>query len=178
MNQMKRFSTVLLWVLVLLSLGLNVLLLSELNRIRLAAIDGLGQAETTLVDLSDEVISYEFEVDRTIPVMAEVPFQRTFQVPIKTSVPIDQVFNVPIETPLGVIDLDVPLKTEFPVDVVIPITIDETIGIETEVPLILTVPIALNIAETPLGGFLLQAQETLAGFRADLARPFGAGRPG
>ncbi|MFQ5611326.1 MAG: hypothetical protein ACE5H9_04245 [Anaerolineae bacterium] len=163
----------LLWILVLISLALNIVLLVALNQARRVLIDGLVQVEAGLANMSDDVIRYEFEIDQTIPINTDVPFNRTLEVPLKTNFPIHQVFEVPVNTPLGVVNLEIPLDTEIPVDLVVPITIDETINIETEVPLELSIPLEIDIAQTPLAGYLLEAQSSLRGFREGLENPLG-----
>jgi hypothetical protein len=158
-----------LWGLVIALLVLNLLLLYTLNQARLAAIETLSEVETTLDDLAKEVIVYDIEVNQAVPMKADVPLNRTMEIPLKTAIPIDQVLTVPFQTPAGEVVLDVPVKTDFPIDIVVPVNFDQTINVDTTVQLNTTLPVKIDIAQTPLVGYLRQAKLDIAKLRNRLA---------
>jgi hypothetical protein len=158
-----------LWGLVIALLVLNLLLLYTLNQARLTAIETLSEVETTLDGLAKEVIVYDIEVNQAVPLKADVPLNRTMEIPLKTAIPIDQVLTVPFQTPAGEVVLDVPVKTDFPIDIVVPVNFDQTINVDTTVQLNTTLPVKIDIAQTPLAGYLRQAKRDIAKLRSRLA---------
>jgi hypothetical protein len=158
-----------LWGLVIALLILNLLLLYTLNLARLTAIETLSQVETTLDSLANEVIVYNIEVNQAVPMKADVPLDRTMEIPLKTVIPIDQVLTVPFQTPAGEVVLDVPVKTDFPIDIVVPVNFDQTINVDSVVQLETTLPVEIDIAQTPLAGYLRQAKLDIAKLRSRLA---------
>jgi hypothetical protein len=158
-----------LWGLVIALLILNLLLLYTLNQARLTAIETLSEVETTLDGLAKEVIVYDIEVNQAVPMKAGVPLNRTLEIPLKTVIPIDQVLTVPFQTPAGEVVLDVPVKTDFPIDIVVPVDFNQTINVDTVVQLKTTLPVEIDIAQTPLAGYLKQAKWDIARLRSRLA---------
>ncbi|NIR94849.1 MAG: hypothetical protein GWO08_14630, partial [Gammaproteobacteria bacterium] len=148
---------------------LNLALLYGLNLARLRTIETLDNVETTLDDLAHEVVVYDFEIDRAVPLKADVPFQRTMEIPVNTVIPIDQELSVPFKTPAGEIILDVPIKTDFPLDVVIPVNFNETISVDSIVQLNTTIPVEIDIAQTSLAAYLAQARLDVAQLKNRLA---------
>ncbi len=158
-----------LWGLVIVLLIFNLLLLDALNLARLTAIETLSKIETTLDSLSNEVIVYNIEVNQAVPVRVDVPFNRTMEIPLNTVIPVDQMLSVPFQTPAGEVMLEVPVKTDFPIDVVVPVDFNETITVDTVVQLNTTLPVEIDIAQTPLAGYLKQAKLDIARLRSRLA---------
>ncbi len=161
-------STRILWGLVIVLLILNLALLYALNRARLVAIETLNKVETTLDSLANEVIVYNVEINQTVPMKADVPFNQTMEVPLNTVIPIDQELTVPFQTPAGELVVDVPVKTDFSIDIMVPVDFNETIHVDTEVELSTTLPVEIDIAQTPLAGYLGQAKLDIAKLRGRL----------
>lgn len=159
------FAIFVLFLLVLCSLGLNVLLLGRLYVVQESAVTALDQGLVAVEDLKGEVISYTVTLSQTVPVDADVPFKKQFNVRLETTVPIKTEAQVPIQTPLGTYNINVPIDTQVPIDTTIPVQIDQTLHISAEVPLQMRVPIAISIRETALSGYLDQLQETLRKLR-------------
>jgi hypothetical protein len=91
------------------------------------------------------------------------------EIPINTVIAIDQVLRVPLQTPAGELVLDVPVKTDFPINLVVPVDFNETIPIDTVVQLNATIPIEIDVAQTPLAGYLQQIKMDLARLRGRLS---------
>jgi len=161
------FAILVLFGLVLCSLGLNVLLVGRLYLAQQGAVAVLDQALVAVEDLKGEVITYTVTLSQTVPVAvrADVPFQKQFNVRLKTTVPIKTEAKVPIKTPLGTFDVNVPIDTQVPIDTTIPVQIDQTLHISAEVPLQMQVPIAIEIRETALSGYLDRLQDALRKLR-------------
>ena len=158
-----------LWGLVIISLILNLVLLYALNLARLTAIEALGRAEAMVDSLTNKVIVYDLVVNQAVPIKTNVPVNRTVEIPINTVIPIDQVLRVPLQTPAGERILDVPVKTDFPISLVVPVDFNETIPIDTVVQLNATIPIEIDVAQTPLAGYLQQIKMDLARLRSRLS---------
>jgi hypothetical protein len=158
-----------LWGLVIALLALNLALLYALNLARLTAIETLSEVETTLDGLAKEVIVYDIEVNQALPMKADVPLNRTMEIPIKTVIPIDQVLTVPLQTDAGEVVLDVPVNTDFPIDIEVPVDLNQTINVDSVVQLNTTLPVEIEIAQTPLAGYLKQAKLDIVRLRSRLA---------
>lgn len=158
-----------LWGLVIILLILNLLLLDALNLARLTAVESLSKIEAMLDSLSNEVIIYNVEVNQAVPVKVDVPLDRAMEIPINTVIPIDQVLTVPFQTPTGEITLDVPVKTDFPVDMAVPVNFNQTVSVDTVVQLNTTLPVEIDIAQTPLAAYLKQTQSEIAQLRRRLS---------
>ncbi len=158
-----------LWALVIILLILNLLLLYALNLARLTAVETLGEVEATLDSLANEVIVYNVELNQAVPIRADVPFNQTMEIPLNTVVPIDQVLTVPFQMGGSEVELDVPLKADFPIDMVVPVEFNEVVNVDTTIQLNTTVPVEIDIAQTPLVGYLKQARLDIAQLRNYLA---------
>lgn len=157
-SESTRLSIALLWGVVISLFILNLALLYALNLARLTAVEALGQAETTLDRLAQEVVVYDVRVNQAVPMKADIPFNQKMDIPIKTVIPIDQEMKLPFKTPAGEIMLDVPIKADFPIDTVVPLDFNQTVKVDTVVQLDTTVPIEIAVAKTPLVNYLKQAK--------------------
>jgi hypothetical protein len=184
---MKTFAYVILVFLVLLSLALNFSVLYTLWTARETTLDALAQAlvaldqmSAALADLENETFEMTFPVQESIPINTEVPFRRELTIPLDLDVPIsDEIviqeqFEVPISTPLFDFAVDVPVSSTIPVELVVPVrgevsvVIDEVFPVNTDVQIDLTVPIAIEMADTPLPAYLAEADTMLEGMRTML----------
>lgn len=166
-----RRSAKYLWISVFILLILNLALLFGLNLVRLTAVEVLSKIENNLDSLANEVIVYNIEVNQAVPIKADVPFNQTMEIPINTVIPIDQTMTLPFQTGNGEIEIDMPVKTDFPVDMVVPVQFNEAISVDTVVQLNTTVPVEINIAQTPLFSYLQEAKQNVAQLRSRLALP-------
>lgn len=164
-----RRSTLILWGIVIQLWILNLVVLFFLNQARLTAIENLNKAETMLDKLANEVVSYDIQVNRPIPLKADIPFKQKLDIPINTVIPIDREIQVPFNTPAGDVIIDVPLKTDFPIDMVVPVDFNQTVNVDTVVQLDTTVPVEIAVAKTPLLGYLEQIKQDLVRLRSRLS---------
>ncbi len=163
-----------LWGLVIVLLILNLALLYALNQVRLSAVETLDKVEATLDGLANESVVYNIEMNQAVPVKANVPLDQTVEASLDTVIPIDQVVAVPFKTSTGDITRTVPIKTDFPIDITAPVHLSKTIKVETVVQVKMTVPVKIDIARTPLAGYLKQAKLDIANLRSRLALQSGA----
>lgn len=178
---MKTAAYLLLLGLVLLSLALNALLLSRALAARQAVLQALDRSLKMLDNLADETFETSIRVEHTVPVDANVPFRRTLGVPLRLTVPIShtlsfqEVFQVPIQTPLFHLNVAVPVSATLPISLNVPVSADlslpisETISFHTDVPIDLTVPVVVRLADTPLPAYLDQLRAALDEVRQELA---------
>ncbi len=163
---------IVLAVLTLVSLmlnGITILWSLYTRQINLAMLAG---ARATVSDLSDETISYTFEVNQGIPISATVPISKSVVVPIRATIPVSTVVIIPVSAGiLGSFDLNVPIRTMIPVNLDVTVPISETVNVATTVPLNVDVPIRIPIAETPLAGYLDNLDMALAEVERKLASP-------
>lgn len=150
---------ILLWVIVLVSLGLNVYLVLQLNKFSQEAQQSVGQLKA-ISEILEAVETTELGtvevpivIDETLPISLNVPFKDTFEVPISTTIPISTSITVnenivvPIQDTVSLnrdaqIVISV-LGQSIPVDV--PIRADIPLSMQTNVPIDLEVPVELDI---------------------------------
>jgi hypothetical protein len=172
---------VILFILVLVSLGLNGFLLWQLQQARQQAqgvVRTVGPQiqevlEQTIADLEtfqESTIAFDVQVNENFPVEVDIPFKETIEVPIQLTVPIQEEINTtilidPLKTGQGIpVDVTVPVDLEIPIDTTIPVSIDRTIPISTSVPLDLDVPIAIELGDTELADYIERLRDSLASF--------------
>jgi len=141
-----------LWVIVVISLLLNLFTLRELVVARSAARQAITDSIAAIDQFEQSTISTSVKIDDTIVIDTDLPVDESFPVEIKDSFPIDTVLAVPVDAGLlGTLHLNVPIKTTIPVDVKPTVSINQTFHVKAPVPLKLDVPIQVQIATTGLG---------------------------
>jgi hypothetical protein len=155
-----------LTLLVVIMLGLIGASLWAAWRLVAPARAALDQAMEWTNDLGNEQLTFQFPVSAEIPIAMEVPFEDTFRVPIEERVPfrteiaIDEVVEVPLSTPLGTVNLKIPVRMTVPVELEVPIELQVDVPVQTtifvsdSVPFSMVVPVEIDLAETPLKGYL------------------------
>ncbi len=163
----------LLWVLVIVSVALNVYIINFLREAQRQIGIAAGNASVGVGLLADSAIDYPVEIHEQLPVSMTIVYQDQITVPISVTLPISTEVTVPLRTPLGIFPIVVPVITSFPVRLnpVIPISIE--LPISTTVPVDVAFPIHVNIRDTPFGASLDGAQTYLEA----LARDLGASGP-
>ncbi|MBN1220311.1 MAG: hypothetical protein JXM69_15385 [Anaerolineae bacterium] len=181
MSKTAKTFFVILFILVLVSLGLNGFLLWKLNQTEQQARtiartvgpkvqEALKQTLTDLETFEDSTIEFNVAVDEEFPVQVDIPFKEKIDIPVQLTVPINQQIDTTILLdPLGTgqgfpVDVTVPVDIEIPIDTSIPVAIDRTIPISTSIPLHLNVPITVEIGDTELAGYIGRLREGLAAF--------------
>jgi hypothetical protein len=160
----------LLWLIALLSVGINIWLFGLLLNIRHRMGDMAALAAQGLDDLSNSSIDYSVPVHEVVPVVLVAPISTTISVPISLTLPIDMEVSVPLKTILGTIPFTVPIHTTIPVNIQPEIPLHLSIPISTTVPLSIEVPIQISLADTALGESLAKAQDSLEKLAAELGR--------
>ena len=182
MSKSAKISLVLLFILVLLSLGLNGFLMWRLLQVQEqarrfvpVARDAVSQAITELETLQTSTIRFNVAVKQDFPVKTEVPFNQTLDIPIQLTLPISQVIETtimidPLQSGLSIpVDVNVPVDLEVPIDLTVPVSIDQTVPISTTIPLDLEAPILIEVGETEIAGYLERLKAGLISFRQMLA---------
>ena len=186
MSKGAKITITVLFVLVLLSLGLNGLLIwqwwtfqqqaqATMQKIEPMIRGGLSQTIDDLESFEQSTLEFDIQIQQEFPVQVEIPFQETLEVPIQTTIPISQEIQTtimidPFQTGFTIpTDVSVPVDLEVPIDMNIPVSIDRTIPISTTVPLDLNVPIAIEVSETELAPYLERLRTGLASFEEALS---------
>ena len=144
----------LLYPLVLLSLGLNVVLIMELLQIRDSAFDSLDQVMAMVSDIENEVISIPIHIDEEFPVSVSVPFEYNATFPVNTQVPIVTTLVVPFDIMGQTIDIKVPVNMSVPVSLEVPVSLQKTFDIHTTVPVKFDLNVEFSLADTSIPGYL------------------------
>lgn len=159
----RSWHYLLLWLLVIVSLGLNAFLIMTLINVRdqaraqvEAAGERLDDVEVGQYDLPieiDETLPISFTVpfsdtfvvpiSATIPVSASVPFSETIDVPINTTIPINARVSVPLPA-LGNIPIPIPIVTAIPVNLDVQVPISRSIPVQLDIPVNLTVEVPVE----------------------------------
>ena len=152
--------------LALVSLAVNVILVTRLLAIRTAVAGALDDASRSLDNLAGQGWKFEFPVSQTVPFEGDVPFKQEFAFPFKGNIPIDTTINVPLDMGLlGRQVINVPVKTTVPVDITVPVRVDETFQVKTQVPVRMNVPIRVGANDPPLKDWIVQARQWLERIR-------------
>ncbi|MFN2136958.1 MAG: hypothetical protein ACK2UK_13445 [Candidatus Promineifilaceae bacterium] len=155
----RSWHYILLWLLVLVSLGLNAFLIYTLYNFQQQAKESVSEV-TAISEILNAVESVELHslevpisIDETLPISLTVPFKDTFTVPIQTTIPISTsiAVNENIAVPINdVVSLNrnarifiSVLGQSIPVD--IPIRADIPLNMQTNVPINLEVPVNLEV---------------------------------
>lgn len=137
----------------------------------------LGDAVAGIDEFANSTITFNVNINETVPISADVVLNRTIAVPINTTIPIDEKFDttITINGPFGIdipLNITVPIQLDLPIDLTVDIPVNETIPIDTEVPVNLDVPIEIDISQTELATLAESLSQGLEAFRqmaADLA---------
>jgi hypothetical protein len=167
----STIGSLLLWLMVTLSLLLNLVMLRQVILARDLARQAVGDAAAVLENLQSQSFVYTFVIDDTLPVKTDVPLNATIPVTIRQNIPVDVMVTVPVETVFGPIDLDVPIQTNIPVNLQQDIVIDQVFTIDTAVPVYIEVPIDLKVRDTPLSELLESIKLRLEAMERSLSEP-------
>ncbi len=150
-NQPQRSWTIyVLWLVALVSLGLNVVVIYTLLDARRQAAQGFAGAADVVAQLKIASVKYDVPVDEHIPVQSDVPLNFSVQVPISQTLPIKTVIDTSIRV-LGVpVPVSAPISTTVPISFTVSVPVKYDIKFKTDVPVKFNVPIEIRIADTPL----------------------------
>jgi hypothetical protein len=171
MKPVHSATLIALTVLTLLSLALNVIVISGLLQVRETAHGIVADARTVVDDLAADTFTYSVEIDQEFPVNMEFPFSQTMTIPINTVVPINTRVVVPVDLGITTYNIRVPINTVFPVDMEFTVPVSQVVDIDTVVPMSLTVPVEIAVPETPLAGYLIDVEEALGRTEERLEQP-------
>lgn len=186
MSRSAKIVIVILFILVLLSLGLNGLLMwqwwsfrqqvkATMQEFQPVIHEALGQAIAELETFEQSSLEFEIQIQQDFPVQVEIPFNETVEVPIQTTIPIKQEIQTtvvidPLQTGLEIpTDVTVPVDLEVPIDLNIPVSIERTIPISTTIPLDLNVPLSIDVGQTDLAPYIERLRSALISFDQTLS---------
>jgi len=169
-----RLVIILLFLLVILSLGLNGYIIWQLLTFRQqalalqqqaqdlqqAALDAVSRSIQELEALDEVTIRYTVNISEEIPVDVVVPLQDRMQIPVQGTIPISKEINTTLIIQLSEfgltvpLDVTIPLALDVPVDITVPVDIDRQVPIHTTVPFKLDVPIVIRLSETELAQYV------------------------
>ncbi|NNF69288.1 MAG: hypothetical protein HKN01_05915 [Acidimicrobiia bacterium] len=176
-----RWATIAIGVVAVVSLVLNLVLLagwlgfrSDVERLTPAVEAALAESVADIGALRESTLTFEVDIDESLPISANIPFDRTFQVPIVTSFPISETFlvDVVVPGPFGIeipFQAEVPVDMDVPIDVIVPVSISDDIPIDLDLPVEFRLPVEVDVAGTGLAPLL----ETLETRLAEIARIVG-----
>lgn len=173
-----KFHLFFLYLFVIVSLLLNIYLISQLltlqrraralaQEFRPIVAENLSQAIAELEEIQNSTFEFVVEIEQEFPVNVEVPIDENVEIPVKLSFPVKQqvettammaLFDGDVEIP---VDISVPVEVEVPIDVVVPVEVKRTIPISTTVPVDFDIPIAIDVNETPLAPYIEQLRVAL-----------------
>lgn len=176
-----RVGVIVLFILVLVSLGLNVYLIAQLVRfqqqtqtlareLRPVLTETLSNTASDLDEIKNSTIGFNARIDTDFPVDLEIPINESINVPINTVVPIKQeiettvmmsLFEGGLEVP---VDVTVPVDVEVPIDTVVAIDVDQRIPISTTIPIKADFPVEIVIGETELASYIDHLSAALSTF--------------
>jgi hypothetical protein len=162
----------LLWLVALVSLGLNIFIIYTLLDVRRQAAESFARAAEAVSVIKDGSIEYTVKIDEEIPIALDVPVQFTVEVPIVETIPVNTTVGVPVEIPLvGTRTISIPILANIPINLTVQVPIDKTIPVDATLPVKFDVPVTLKIADTSFGDGLEDVELLLL----NLAEENGAG---
>jgi hypothetical protein len=139
----------------ILSLVLNLLILTQLMAARQVVREAVADAIAMVSDFQDTTLSYTATIDDTIPVNADLALKETIPVPINETLPINASVSVPVQVgPFGSYNVAIPISGTVPVNTTLTVALDQPLHIETTIPVHLDVPIQVAVKDTPLAATL------------------------
>ncbi len=171
----------LLWLVALGSLALNVWLINTLitigrqfDQARLGVAQGLTEAAGEVDRLKFGSFRLDVVVDQSVPLDLHVPISETILVPISDTIKINSaaVANLPLLGPTSI-----PFSINVPVTMTVTVPVSFTVRVTDTVPVNFTVPVEVNLDDTPLNDFKTEIQSYLLSVAADLQRPAGSPSP-
>jgi len=165
MSCWARGIVVLSLLLSLASLAFNALLIYKLYQVRQPTVGMLDEAITALDSLDNQTFTYEYHFQQNIPFEGDIPFEQEVMFPFKGTIPINTVVEVPVNTGLGSITIKVPINTQVYVDTSVPVKIDQTFHVKTEAPVDMSIPIRVQLDQSPTRDALQQVKEWLLELR-------------
>lgn len=165
---MARYLAIGALVIALISLALNVVLISRLNTARAGAIQTLDRVSTRLQDLPDVSFQYTARVQQTFPVSGELPFKQDMFVPISATIPVSTTAHASINTLFGPIDTPVGVNTTVPIDLVVPVSFSRTVSYSLTVPIDLQVPISIRLRDLGIAPTVDEMQTEIRRLKSSL----------
>ena len=177
MNWWERYGsrvTIGIGVVAGVSLVLNLVLLSgwlgfrsDVDRLTPSVEAALNESVADIASLRGSSLTFEVDIDESLPISATIPLDRTFQVPIVTSFPISETFlvDVVVPGPFGIeipFQAEVPVDMDVPIDVVVPVQIADDIPIDLDLPVELRLPVTVDVGGTDLAPLLETLERRLA----------------
>jgi hypothetical protein len=159
---------IILSILTLTSLALNGIAIIGLMRSQEIGLDIIDQTRTMLGGLRDDTFVYTFKVDQEFPFKTTFPVNEEFTVPVQTTIPVNTTFVVPIDLGITTYNFKVPINTVFPVDMEFTVPVSMGMDVDIVVPLELEIPVEIALAETPLIGYLDEADVLIDDLEAEM----------
>lgn len=160
-----------LWAVALVSLALNAFFLYEQWALLAYAREqapAVAAAAAEVRAWRAGAFEYTVQVDRTVPVITNVPINQTVSVPISATLPINTEVAIPISFAGFTQVLRVPVQAVIPVRLETEIPINLTIPIHADVPVKFDVPIRIAVAGSALDPALARAETALTQLSAQL----------
>ncbi len=166
------FGYMALWVLMVLSLLLNVVMVRQMLLARQAAQAAVDGAIALIDSLQGSTFSTSFHAAQSLHIVTDLPIDETIPVVIRQDMPIDTTVSVPIDAgALGTYNVDVPIKASIPINITQDVRINQPFHVDTQVPITFDLPINLSVADTPLADTLDQARTQLESLSAQFNQP-------
>lgn len=166
------FGYLLLWLLAVTSLLMNVVMMRQLLLARQAARSAVSEVLTVLDNLQGTSLNYEVTVDQILQIETDLPVDETIPVVIDQNLPIDTTVQATVNAgPLGQIPLNVPIVANVPVYIEQDLHIDQPFAVSMAVPVNFTIPIDIELADTPFSATIDEVKARLEQTQADLDKP-------
>ena len=160
----RTWRYIILWIIVILSLTINILLLAGLYSFRQRAQTEVTRVNEILDSVQIDNFDLPIKVDETLPLSMSVAFSDTFQVPISATVPVstsivvDDNLNVPINETVRIdrdvrvaavilgqeIPVDIPIRADIPIALNLDVPVDLEVPVDTEIPIDLMVDVPVQ----------------------------------
>ncbi len=144
-------------IFIILSTLLSAGTLLAVYRVREVLRAQLQAAATNVGDISKQTIRYDFPINQRFPISTSIDVNETISVPISMTVPVRENVIVPV----GPVEFPVPLNIDVPISTTITVPIKRRLPITTDVELDTTIPLEVNLQQSPVGDVLRRLQQSL-----------------
>ncbi len=165
---MSRIIAVVALLVALLSLALNVYLLTRLNQARSVVLDTLAATSTSLDALPNYTFKTTFKIDQEFPVSGTMPINQSFTIPISMTVPVKTTVSPTVNTPFGNMNFPVNIDTKFPVNMTVPVALSMTVPYSMTVPVKMDYPVEVNLRDLGVEETVKSTQKQLDLLRSSL----------
>jgi hypothetical protein len=142
---------IILFLLLAISLGLNIFIIYVLSETRNRAVSVLENSQVLLDQVATQPIETVVHVDQPIYISETLPVRHTFTIPIDTVYPLSTVIRTTVQIPLlGAQEIAAPIESDIPIQTELSVPIDTSVPLSFTYRLQTDIPVSVDLPENAL----------------------------